>query len=141
MKLYVGNLSFQTSDGELEELFSGMGTVNSASVVTDRDTGRSRGFGFVVVGVKQCLIDDQPFDIAFDIRQCHPSDLAFQLEPFRSIEIWCAASDSGIMVFGTNQGINGQHPNRFDFRHDGFIDTIILMHRNRAVMMGDLRGN
>jgi len=47
MKLYVGNLSFQTSSGDLEELFAGVGTVESASVVEDRETGRSRGFGFV----------------------------------------------------------------------------------------------
>ncbi|MBA2378926.1 MAG: RNA-binding protein [Blastocatellia bacterium] len=47
MKLYVGNLSFQTSSNELEELFAGVGTVESATVVEDRDTGRSRGFGFV----------------------------------------------------------------------------------------------
>jgi len=47
MKLYVGNLSFQTSSQELEELFAGIGTVESASVVEDRETGRSRGFGFV----------------------------------------------------------------------------------------------
>ena len=47
MKLYVGNLSFQTSSHELEELFGSVGTVESASVVEDRETGRSRGFGFV----------------------------------------------------------------------------------------------
>ena len=47
MKLYVGNLSFQTSSHDLEELFAGIGTVESASVVEDRETGRSRGFGFV----------------------------------------------------------------------------------------------
>jgi RNA recognition motif-containing protein len=47
MKLYVGNLSFQTSSQDLEELFAGFGTVESASVVEDRETGRSRGFGFV----------------------------------------------------------------------------------------------
>jgi RNA recognition motif-containing protein len=47
MKLYVGNLSFQTSSYELEELFATVGTVESASVVEDRETGRSRGFGFV----------------------------------------------------------------------------------------------
>ena len=47
MKLYVGNLSFQTSSSDLEELFAGVGTVESASVVEDRETGRSRGFGFV----------------------------------------------------------------------------------------------
>ena len=47
MKLYVGNLAFQTSSQELEELFAQVGTVESASVVEDRDTGRSRGFAFV----------------------------------------------------------------------------------------------
>ena len=47
MKLYVGNLSFQTSSEDLQELFSQAGTVESASVVEDRETGRSRGFGFV----------------------------------------------------------------------------------------------
>ncbi len=47
MKLYVGNLSFQTSSYDLEELFGTVGTVESASVVEDRETGRSRGFGFV----------------------------------------------------------------------------------------------
>src|SRR3989440_12765421 len=47
IKLYVGNLSFQTSSEDLRELFAQAGTVESASVVEDRDTGRSRGFGFV----------------------------------------------------------------------------------------------
>lgn len=47
MKLYVGNLSFQTSSQDLEAMFSGIGAVESATVVEDRETGRSRGFGFV----------------------------------------------------------------------------------------------
>src|SRR5919202_4321719 len=47
MKLYVGNLAFQTSSNDLQQLFSQAGTVESAQVVEDRDTGRSRGFGFV----------------------------------------------------------------------------------------------
>lgn len=47
MKLYVGNLSFDTSDQELEDLFAQAGTVESVNIITDRDTGRSRGFGFV----------------------------------------------------------------------------------------------
>ena len=47
MKLYVGNLAFQTSNDDLQQLFSQAGTVESASIVEDRDTGRSRGFGFV----------------------------------------------------------------------------------------------
>jgi RNA recognition motif-containing protein len=46
-KLYVGNLTFKTTSQELQQLFSQAGTVESASVVEDRDTGRSRGFGFV----------------------------------------------------------------------------------------------
>ena len=45
--LYVGNLSFSTDDTSLNELFAEFGTVDSAKVVTDRDSGRSRGFGFV----------------------------------------------------------------------------------------------
>ncbi|HEV2915674.1 MAG TPA: RNA-binding protein [Pyrinomonadaceae bacterium] len=47
MKLYVGNLAFQTSSEELQTLFAQAGTVESAAVVEDRETGRSRGFGFV----------------------------------------------------------------------------------------------
>ena len=53
MKLYVGNLSFSTSSQELQELFAQAGTVESASVVEDRDTGRSRGFGFVEMSSKE----------------------------------------------------------------------------------------
>ena len=53
MKLYVGNLSFETSSGDLQELFAQAGTVESASVVEDRDTGRSRGFGFVEMSSKE----------------------------------------------------------------------------------------
>ena len=46
-KLYVGNLSFRTTGDELRDLFSQAGEVESASVIEDRETGRSRGFGFV----------------------------------------------------------------------------------------------
>ena len=46
-KLYVGNLSYDVQDRDLQELFAQHGTVSSARVVTDRDTGRSKGFGFV----------------------------------------------------------------------------------------------
>ena len=53
MKLYVGNLSFQTSSDELQQLFAQAGTVESATVVEDRDTGRSRGFGFVEMASKE----------------------------------------------------------------------------------------
>lgn len=53
MKLYVGNLAFQTSSDDLQQLFAQAGTVESASVVEDRDTGRSRGFGFVEMSSKE----------------------------------------------------------------------------------------
>ncbi len=46
-RIYVGNLSFETNDESLSNLFSEHGSVNSVSVITDRITGRSRGFGFV----------------------------------------------------------------------------------------------
>jgi len=46
-KLFVGNLAFATSGADLEALFASAGTVESATVINDRDTGRSRGFGFV----------------------------------------------------------------------------------------------
>lgn len=46
-KVFVGNLSFETTNQDLEALFASIGTCQSATVVMDRDTGRSRGFGFV----------------------------------------------------------------------------------------------
>lgn len=46
-KLYVGNLSYSTTENGLKDLFAQAGTVNSASIITDRRTGRSKGFGFV----------------------------------------------------------------------------------------------
>ncbi len=52
MKLYVGNLAFQTTSDDLQELFAKAGTVESAAVVEDRETGRSRGFGFIEMSSK-----------------------------------------------------------------------------------------
>jgi RNA recognition motif-containing protein len=49
-KLFVGNLSFDTRSTDLETLFAQAGTCESAAVITDRETGRSRGFGFVEMG-------------------------------------------------------------------------------------------
>ena len=53
MKLYVGNLSFNTSTQDLTDLFSEVGTVQSANIIEDRETGRSRGFGFVEMSSQQ----------------------------------------------------------------------------------------
>ena len=49
-KLYVGNLSYNTTSSDLEQLFAQHGSVSSAEVIQDRDTGRSKGFGFVQMG-------------------------------------------------------------------------------------------
>jgi RNA recognition motif-containing protein len=48
-KIFVGNLSFQTTDSDLNDLFAQFGEVESATIITDRDTGRSKGFGFVAM--------------------------------------------------------------------------------------------
>src|SRR6188508_2080783 len=52
-KLYVGNLSYQVDSSELEQLFGAHGTVVSAQIINDRDTGRSKGFGFVEMGTDE----------------------------------------------------------------------------------------
>lgn len=49
-KLYVGNLPYSVSDGDLQKMFAPFGTVQSAQIIMDRDTGRSKGFGFVEMG-------------------------------------------------------------------------------------------
>src|SRR3954468_2742351 len=66
-KLYVGNLSFRTTSDDLREAFSSAGTVESASVIEDRDTGRSRGFGFVEMAT--------PEEAAAAIEQFNGKDL------------------------------------------------------------------
>lgn len=53
MKLYVGNLSYQMSDSDLEQTFSEFGDVQSAKVIMDRETNRSKGFGFVEFSSKE----------------------------------------------------------------------------------------
>lgn len=53
MKLYVGNLSFDTSTQDLEQVFGEIGTVESTNIIEDRDTGRSRGFAFIEMSTKE----------------------------------------------------------------------------------------
>ncbi|HEY0546435.1 MAG TPA: RNA-binding protein [Pyrinomonadaceae bacterium] len=67
-KLYVGNLSFRTTSDDLKETFSQAGTVESASVIEDRETGRSRGFGFVEMAT--------PEEAAAAIEQFNGKELA-----------------------------------------------------------------
>jgi len=64
-KLYVGNLSFNTSESELRELFEQHGEVASANLVMDRDTGRPRGFGFVE------MVDDAQANAAIEALNGH----------------------------------------------------------------------
>ena len=52
-KLYVGNLAFETTTADLQDLFAGVGTVESVSLIEDRETGRSRGFGFVEMQTRE----------------------------------------------------------------------------------------
>ena len=52
-KVYVGNLSYGTTDSDLQKMFEGFGTVESAQVIMDRESGRSKGFGFVEMGSQQ----------------------------------------------------------------------------------------
>src|SRR4026207_327289 len=66
-KLYVGNLSFRTTAEELRDAFASVGTVESASVIEDRDTGRSRGFAFVEMAT--------PEEAAAAIEQFNGKDL------------------------------------------------------------------
>ena len=67
-KLYVGNLSYDTTNADLEQLLGQHGTVQSAEVIQDRDTGRSKGFGFVQMGSDAeaqaaiAALDGQPHD-------------------------------------------------------------------------------
>jgi RNA recognition motif-containing protein len=56
-KLYVGNLPFSANDDSLREMFAQVGQVESATIITDRDTGRSKGFGFVEMSTEQEAAD------------------------------------------------------------------------------------
>jgi len=67
-KLFIGNLPYETGDADLEKLFSELGKVESAAIITDRNTGRSRGFGFVEMVAEE--------DVAKAIEKLNGSDLS-----------------------------------------------------------------
>ena len=89
-KLYVGNLAFQTTSQELQELFAQVGTVESASVVEDRDTGRSRGFGFVEMSTKE--------EAASAIQQLNGKEVAGRALTIKSREPILSTINSAIVV-------------------------------------------
>ena len=74
-KVFVGNLAFATTGADLGSLFESVGTVESATVVTDRETGRSRGFGFVEMGSHDEASRAISELSSFDVRppQAHPA--------------------------------------------------------------------
>ncbi|XOD67135.1 MAG: RNA recognition motif domain-containing protein [Flavobacteriales bacterium Tduv] len=57
MKLYVGNLHYQTSEQEVKEYFESIGEVNSTKIIIDRDTARSKGFGFVEMSNEEAAME------------------------------------------------------------------------------------
>ncbi len=61
-KLFVGNLSYETTSDEIRDLFSEVGAVESCQVITDRDTGRSKGFGFVEMSKTDATTAKAKFD-------------------------------------------------------------------------------
>jgi RNA recognition motif-containing protein len=80
-KLYVGNLSYKMSSSELEQLFSQFGTVASAEVIQDRETGRSRGFGFIEMSTDaeaqaavNGLHDQEYMGRALTVNEARPKD-------------------------------------------------------------------
>lgn len=105
-KLYVGNLAFQTTSEELQQLFAGAGTVESASVVEDRMTGRSRGFAFVEMATKE--------EAAAAIEQLNGKELggrALKVNEAKPRENRAGGGGGGRGGFGGNRGGFGGNRN------------------------------
>lgn len=98
-KLYVGNLSFKTTSDELQELFAQAGTVQSARVAEDRETGRSRGFAFVEMSTNE--------EAAAAIEQFNGKDLAGRLLKVNEAKPREDRGGSGGRNFGGNRGGGG----------------------------------
>ena len=75
-KLYVGNLSYDTTEAELRTLFAQAGTVTEVALITDRDTGRSKGFAFVTM---QTLVEAQQAISKFDGTELHDRSLSVNM--------------------------------------------------------------
>jgi cold-inducible RNA-binding protein len=102
-KLYVGNLAFQTTSQHLQELFSQAGTVESASVIEDRDTGQSKGFAFVEMSTDE--------EAASAIEQFNGKELAGRMLKVNEARPRENRSGGG-RGFGGNRGGSGGGGNR-----------------------------
>ncbi|HXQ72011.1 MAG TPA: hypothetical protein VN844_16065 [Pyrinomonadaceae bacterium] len=98
-KLYVGNLTFQTTSQQLQDLFAQAGTVQSASVVEDRETGRSRGFAFVEMATAE--------EAAAAIDQFNGKDLGGRALKVNEAKPRENRGGSGGRNFGGNRGGGG----------------------------------
>jgi cold-inducible RNA-binding protein len=95
-KLYVGNLAFQTTNQDLQELFAQAGTVESASIIEDRDTGRSKGFAFVEMSTEA--------EAASAIEQFNGKEVAGRMLTVNEAKPRENRSGGGGRNFGGNRG-------------------------------------
>jgi len=100
-KLYVGNLAFQTTSQDLEQLFAQAGTVQSASIVEDRDTGRSRGFAFVEMS--------SPEEATSAIEQFNGKEVGGRMLKVNEAKPRENRSGGGGRNFGSNRGFGGDN--------------------------------
>ena len=103
-KLYVGNLAFQTTSQDLQQLFAQAGTVESASVIEDRDTGQSKGFAFVEMSTEE--------EAAAAIEQFNGKDVAGRALKVNEARPKENRGGGGGRGFGGNRGGGGYGGNR-----------------------------
>jgi RNA recognition motif-containing protein len=107
MNIYVSNLSFNTTDVELNELFSKFGTVSSAKVIMDRESGRSRGFGFV-----EMPSDDEGKDAMLGLNNKEVEGRAMSVSVAKEREERSGGSRGGYGGGGSRGGGGGYSSNR-----------------------------